>query len=159
MLNLHRSIRPSKRAAPLQRQRGFILMENLLSVAIFAIGAISLLALLALSIADSAQSRYRNEASLLAGNLIAQTLMDIGNLAQYADGQSSGARATWNASVNNALPCYLCGTGGVAGQTNVVVSGNSISVVVRWRTPDEVRKDSSAPAHSFQTLATVQTAQ
>ena len=142
----------------LNKVKGFILMEVLLSVVIFSIGSIALLSLLAVSVADANQAKYRNQAANLATTIISQGMMDITNRAQYGDGNGYAPRASWNVTVGNSLPCYLCGTVSVAEQTNIVVTGNTLNVVVRWRTRDEVAKNAGI-IHEYQTFGILQTSE
>ena len=138
-------------AQPRDKQSGFMLMEVLLSVVLFLIGALAMLNLLAVSVADTAQSKYRNDASQLAGNLVNIISLDSANMANYDDSASAYApKSAWANSVAAALP-RVCSAACPNAQTNVSVNATTRNVVitVKWRTPKE-NSD-----HSYQTLATI----
>ena len=138
---------------PPNAQTGFMLMEVLLSVVLFLIGALAMLNLLAVSVADTAQSKYRNDASQLASNLINIIALDSANMANYDDSASPYApKSAWANSVAAALP-RVCAATCPNAQTNVSVNATTRNVVVtvKWRTPKENAD------HSYQTLSTIST--
>jgi type IV pilus assembly protein PilV len=134
------------------RQTGSALIEALVSVLVFSIGVLSLMALQAVSIKNSADARYRSDASSLAKQIVAQMWVDRSNLDNYAHhptgtlcaftGAASanvGAWVTpvtaWTAQVASLLP------GAGAANTQIVVSTvdgtKQVKVTICWKGPQE----------------------
>jgi len=112
----------------LRKQGGVMLLEALVAILIFSIGIIAVMGMQAVSITQVSQSKYRADAAYLANQLIG--LMWVADKTQLATFASAGgARATWDAMVASTLP---------QGTSNVVVVGQSVTVTVSWRMPDDV---------------------
>lgn len=122
-------------------QGGMVVVESLIAVVIFSFGILGIVGLLATSIKNSAAAKYRNDASLLANQLVGQMwTSDKSNTALKSNFESpAGATyATWKTSVADALPGVDANPPTVAIDVN-----NSVTVTVRWRAPGE------QAAHNF----------
>lgn len=118
----------------LKRQQGTVLLEALVSVAIFAFGFLALMGMQAASVKQTSQAKYRNDASLLANQIIAQVMVDQANVALYDDATAgSPARETWIAQVEGELPN---GTGSIV-YVDTPANPRLLTVTVGWRGPDE----------------------
>lgn len=120
-----------------QPQAGFALMEVLLSVLIFTIGATATLALLLVARQDTVLAKDRNNAAESAQNLVSMIELDRANIANFADGAATPhpSRASWNLAVATLIPCVGCATGT---QTNVAVPvANTVVISVGWRGPKD----------------------
>ncbi len=112
------------------REGGFLLIEALVSILIFAFGMLALLGFQSMAINNTVHGKYRTDASYFANSIIGQMMVDRANVANYADSSSMSAnRVAWDAEVASALP---------NGSTSVSITGGSeVTVVVSWRNPDE----------------------
>ena len=129
-------------------QSGAVLMEALVSILIFSIGIIALMALQAVSIKNSIDAKYRSDASYFANQIIAQMWVDRANIDSYANYTSTVTSActpggtasslanvtTWATQLAAALP------GAVATKQSIVVSTpitgiREVTVMVCWKTP------------------------
>ncbi|HYD81751.1 MAG TPA: hypothetical protein VEC06_18275 [Paucimonas sp.] len=122
-----------KKISPISAQRGVVIVENLVAVLIFAVGMLGLVGLLAASIKNVSAARYRNDASLLANQIIGQMWADDKSNAALKKNYASpdGAQyLTWKSSVSNALP-------GVADNppTVEIDKDNVVTVTLRWKEP------------------------
>lgn len=149
-------------------QRGFTLIEGLVSILIFSIGVLALVGLQTTSIRQSTQSQYRGDASLLANELVggmwAAEGMAINTAsaalahasflaelqAQYAGASGSGGAQymAWFARVSAALP------GTAANQPSVVVNGatGQVTITISWKAPNE---PAAEPVHNFVTATQI----
>ena len=64
-------------------QRGYLLIEALVSILIFSTGILAIFSLQAASIQNSADAKYRADASFLANQIIGYMWGDRANLAAY----------------------------------------------------------------------------
>jgi type IV pilus assembly protein PilV len=71
---------PSRR----QNQSGAMLLEALIAILIFSLGILAIIGLQAQSIRNSAESKYRSDASYLANQLIGRMWVDRANLDTYS---------------------------------------------------------------------------
>lgn len=118
----------------LKLQRGAVFLEALVSIAIFAFAFLALMGMQAASVKQTAQAKYRNDASLLANQIIAQIMVDQNNVAQYGDSVGSApARETWLDQVQSELPN---GTASIA-YVDTPANPRLLTVTVGWRGPDE----------------------
>lgn len=92
----------------LTNQRGSFILEALISIVIFAVGMISLMGMSAQAVNQIGQTKYRNDASYLAQEL-------IGELWVSANAPSAFDYTAWKARVAAALP----GGAGVVGDAPV----------------------------------------
>lgn len=119
----------------MKKQRGMAIVENMIAILIFAFGILGIVGLLAASMKNSASSKYRNDASMLANQIVGQMwTADKSNTALKTNFESpSGANfVTWKTSVTNLLP-------GVAANppTVEIDASNTTTVTVRWQSPGE----------------------
>ena len=138
---------PSRR-----HQQGVSLLEALISILIFAVGILAVVALQAASIRTSNDAKFRADASYLANQLVGRMWTDRANLANYAHNANGAfvcdtrvgttvatpANASLNAwlqTVNATLP------GGTNGAQRVVVDAatNLVTVTMCWRTGNDAR--------------------
>lgn len=124
------------------RQGGFLLIEAMVAMLIFSVGVVALIALQSLSLGNSLHGKYRADAGYLANGIVAQMMADRANVAAYADGAGAppAQRTEWDAEVAAALP---------NGAGSIVMNGTAVTVVVRWRNPDEVS------SHNYAAVAQV----
>jgi|APFre7841882724_1041349.scaffolds.fasta_scaffold02167_4 type IV pilus assembly protein PilV len=138
---------PSRR-----HQQGVSLLEALISILIFAVGILAVVALQAASIRTSNDAKFRADASYLANQLVGRMWTDRANLANYAhnatgafvcDTRVGTAVATpanaslnaWLQTVNSTLP------GGSNGAQRVVVDAttNLVTITMCWRAGSDAR--------------------
>lgn len=121
-----RPVPPSHRA---RRQRGFLLLEVLISAVIFAIGVLALIGLQGRMNRAQAEARDRADAAYLASELQARMWGDLAHLTSYNGCPTSYAACQeWRNKVAAVLP-------GSAGQTQTIsVSGNLVSITLQWKT-------------------------
>lgn len=112
----------------LNGQKGFILLEALVAVAIFAFGFLALMGMEAASIKQATQAKYRNDAAFLANQVISQIMVDQNNFAAY--GGTTATKTAWQAQVAAALP------NGV-GTIDIVTAARTVNVTVTWHTANE----------------------
>lgn len=117
----------------LSKQRGSILIEGLVSILIFSVGVLALMGMQSTAIKNASQAKYRNEAALLASQLLSQMMVDQVNIAEYADGGGSPAREAWSQQVAQTLPN---GVGSVA-YVDTPATPRQATITVSWRAHDE----------------------
>lgn len=138
------------------KQRGSFVLEALIAILLFAIGILAIVGLQAASIGNTANAKYRTDASLLANQVIAQMWVDDKTnatlSANFCGPAVSGVCVTaganylaWASSVAQALP----GVSGVAAPTISIDASNVATVTVYWQAPNE-----NAP-HNYSTVATI----
>jgi type IV pilus assembly protein PilV len=131
----------SRRGSP---QGGFMLLEVLVAMLVFAFGVLSLVGLQAASMKQSSAAKYRTDASLLANELIGRMWTSQRTFATLdADFSTDGpAYETWKQSVEAALP------GAAANPPTVDVEsvpagtpggppGSRVTIVIQWKPPNE----------------------
>jgi type IV pilus assembly protein PilV len=130
-----------------RQQAGSALIEALVSILVFSIGVLSLISLQAVSIKNSADAKYRSDASLLAKQIVAQMWLDRTNLDNYAhhpagttcafSGSASSAAqvTTWNTQVAGALPGASAAKTQI--QVNTVDGTKQVKVTICWKAPQE----------------------
>lgn len=134
------------------KQQGIVLLEGLIAILIFSIGILAIVGLQAASIKNSADAKYRADASLLANQIIGQMWSDQANLASYAHNPTGAAVCSptaaasayanvtnWLANVSAALPGA---TSGIQ-QITIDAATNLVTVRICWQGPQDTR------AHNF----------
>lgn len=116
-------------------ERGSSLLEALLAILIFSLGLLGLLMLLSATLVQSANARYRSEASLLASDLVAQMWTGDRSYtslnARFGDTASNDYQR-WLASVTERLP----GVSKAANAPQVTInSSRHVSVSLQWQSP------------------------
>ncbi len=101
---------------PKRQQRGSFIIESLISVVIFAVGLISMIGLATQSLNQVTQTKARNDASYLAGEL-------VGEMWVNAALPSAFNTAPWVTRVAAALP---------NGVGAVTVAGTQIDITITW---------------------------
>lgn len=141
----------------MRTDRGFTLIEVLVSVVVFSLGVLGLVRLQATAVKMSTDARQRAEATFLADQLLARMLISdpatASTFAHHPDGGScapTGAASTnamvsdWLAQVSATFPA----AGADAQQ--VIVNGNDVTVRLCWQNgPND-------PAHSLEVTNRVQ---
>ncbi|MBT9495136.1 MAG: type IV pilus modification protein PilV [Paucibacter sp.] len=134
--------------------RGFMLLEVLIALLIFALGVLGLVGLQANAVKQSGQAKYRADATLLANELIGQMwVADRSPAALSTNFSSAGGGAAynaWKARVTTALPGAATHPPVVTITTvqplNAIVAGaaasaagltasSRVSISVRWKSP------------------------
>lgn len=127
------------------RQRGSMLLEGLMAILIFSMGVLALVGLQALSIKNSADAKYRVDASYLANQVIGQIWADRGNVGCYGfpaagtcgSPASTANRDAWVASFASAGGTnYLPGADRVA-PSITIGANNLVTVMIRWQAPKD----------------------
>lgn len=116
---------------PQSAQQGVILIEVMVAILIFSIGVLALVGLQASMIKNTAEAKYRSEASYIAQSRIGRIWADAANAATYVEA---------NTNISNLLPS---GTRTVTQPTT-----GQFTVTVTWQAPGET-------AHNFTTTARV----
>ena len=112
-------------------QRGVILIEVMVAILIFSVGVLALVGLQATMIKNTADSKYRSEASYIAQSRIGQIWSDPDNAATYVEA---------NTNISALLP------GGTRTVTQPVPG--QFTVTVTWLVPGQT-------VHNFTTTARV----
>ena len=122
----------------LMKQRGSILIEGLISVLIFSVGVLALIGMQAVAIKNAAQAQYRNDAGLLASQILSQIQVDQNNITNYATDQGSYApKDAWLEHVANTLP----NGNAVITYVDTAASPRLITITLNWRAPNEPSTD------------------
>lgn len=148
MLSLSRRPPPPAGSA----QRGYLLLEVLISIVIFAVGVLGMVGLYAATIKSNGDGKYRMDACYLATTLLSRMQADnrgdlsaLGALYQGGTGTNGSKYTTWRSEVIAQLP-------GVSATVNppTVVFGNvingiappetakrTVTINVFWQLPGE----------------------
>ncbi len=135
--------------------RGFMLIEALVALLIFAFGVLGIVGLQASMTKAQTQSRFRADAALLAQRLIGTMWSDQDTLVNYA---SAGCAAhprcnEWATQVGAALPggatniAVAALPGGIVAATGKVVAAD-VTITITWTPPNEQQ-------HNYTTTAAV----
>jgi type IV pilus assembly protein PilV len=136
----------------IKSQLGFSMVEILVSILILSFGLLGLAALQAVGMKNSHSAYYRNQATIVAHEIIDRIRANPGlanaNVANYAIGINAAPPAgvainlvdlnEWKTHIANTLPT---GKGGVA-----VVNTNDVTVTVQW---DDSRGVNGAATQQF----------
>lgn len=139
-----------KRPVPPRRQgaRGFLLLEVLVAVLIFAIGVLALVGLQAASIRQSGDAKFRADATLLANDLIGRMWVADRTFASLSANFATGGAGfnQWLANARTTLPgvdventtvtINPVAAGGPASAAPGLPS-SLVTVVLSWRPPNE----------------------
>lgn len=146
---------------PLRRpQRGVMLLEALVAIAVFSIGVLGLIGLQSAAIKNTDEARQRAAAAFYANQIIGSMWADVrANLATYAHnaaGSGCGsftASPSANAKVSDwvaAVQKDLNVVSGVSMQQITVDPNNIVAVTLCWKNPGE------SAFHFFTTAAQIQ---
>ena len=130
---------------------GFVLIEALVSIAIFSFALIGLVSLQAASLASATDAKYRSDASYLSTQIIGQLWSDRANVTAYNHRNTGtpclpGGAATTNAVVLSWLAEVAATLPGAASsvQTLSIVpaaapsTATTVTVVVCWKRAQDV---------------------
>jgi len=138
--NLHSSRRCA--AGRRHANRGFMLIEALVAMLIFAFGVLGVVGLQVAMTKAQTQSKFRADASQLAQQLIGAMWSDVTNLPSYATASCSGyARCNeWATRVASALP---------NGAAAVDLSASpEVVITITWAPPNE-------QTHTYTTMSAI----
>ena len=138
--NLHSSRRCA--AGARHANRGFMLVEALVAMLIFAFGVLGVVGLQVAMTKAQTQSKFRADASQLAQQLIGAMWSDVTNLPSYATASCSGyARCNeWATRVASALP---------NGAAAVDLSASpEVVITITWAPPNE-------QTHTYTTMSAI----
>jgi type IV pilus assembly protein PilV len=139
------------------KQQGSFVLEALIAILLFAIGILAIVGLQAASIANSASSKYRTDASLLANQVIAQMwVADKTNatlVTDFCGPAASGVCAAPGANYQawaNAVMQVLPGASSVAAAPSIVIDASNVATItVFWQTAKD-----NAP-HNYSTIVNI----
>lgn len=121
----------------MKSQSGVMLIEALIGILIFSIGILALIGMQATAVRNTADARYRSEASFLATEVIGRMWIDIANLGNFdKDFGPFAPRDAWETKVSVTLPGV-----DLAGATRPTIEVNTVTgevtVTVFWLQPGE----------------------
>lgn len=118
----------------LKKQTGSILIEGLIAILLFSIGILALIGMQSLAIKNASQAKYRNEAGLLASQILSQMMVDQANVATgYGDTGGGATRLAWDTQVSKALPN---GTGSIT-YIDTAATPRQVTITLTWQEHDE----------------------
>jgi len=142
-----------------RRQRGAMLIEGLIAIAVFSIGVLSILAVVLRMTAASADSRYRLQAAQVAESLLSEMRAADPAVRVGAYSEGGPAFAAWTARIRGVTGLPL--TGAAPGTAPLVVafdaSGQVVTVTVNWRAAQDNATDSThgGIAHHYVTTTSL----
>lgn len=133
---------PSRLGRSGRRARGFALIEALIAILIFSLGALGLLGLQVSMMRATSGAKFRADAAYLANDLVGTMWVDATNLTAYRDSCASHVPCSaWTAKVAATLP------GGTADLTIDPATGR-VGITIGWTVPNE-------GAHTFSTTTAI----
>lgn len=122
------------RSITIKQQSGSFIIEALISVLIFAVGLIALMGMAGQAVNQVGQTKFRNDASNLAGELTGQMWVGNATLSNFAvvaddpytdcpDDNAAAAAAAWLIRTKSALP---------QGCASVTVTGAQVDIDISW---------------------------
>jgi type IV pilus assembly protein PilV len=145
----------SKVLHDLRSQAGSMLLESFIAILIFSMGILAIVGMQASAIKNSADAKYRSEASLLANELLGKmwvsnrTQATLQTNFQGGGGTDGAAYTAWYSTVQATLP--QSSTYAPTVSFDPVVLGK-VTLTVRWKAPSE---SASAAAHSYAVIAQI----
>lgn len=136
--HLQSTTRPTVLIAIARKQSGIVLLEGLLAILIFSIGILAMVGLQAVSIKNSTDAKYRNEAAFFANQVIGQMWADNRTSLSTNYASPSGTKyVVWRDEVKNATT----GLPGAAANLPTITFGasNLVTVTVFWQAPQDNR--------------------
>lgn len=132
------------RRAPHRRMGGFLLIESLIAILIFAVGILGLVGLQARMTKAQTEAKTRADAVNLATELRGVMWVDIANLAQYetANCASHSPCANWLAKLRTTLP-----SGGATVARDTTRPG-WVRITITWRLPN-------GQSHTYETVTVI----
>ena len=131
MLDMRHIMNQQKTTPAKSAQKGAVLVEAMIAILIFSMGVLAVVGLQASMVKNTADSKYRADASYIAQQRIGLMWSDPGNLASYLEA---------NTDISALLP---------NGRRTVTqpVAGQFV-VTITWQQPGEAQ-------HSYTTIATI----
>ena len=120
------------------RQRGSFILEALIGLVLFAVGIVALMGMAAQAINDVGQSKYRNDASELAQELVGEMWISAATPAAFNT-------TAWKARVRSTLPV---GTATVS----VRADGVTVDIEVKW---SDKKEAGNTVQHRYLTTAII----
>ena len=117
-------------------QSGMFVIEALISVVLIAIGLVGLMIMAAQAANQAGQSKFRNDASYLAGEL-------IGEMWTSSAAPSGFSTTNWQTRVAGLIP---------GGTGTVTVTGTQVAIDISW--PDH--KEGNSVRHHYRTTAQIE---
>lgn len=147
-------------------QRGFMLLEVLVAILIFAVGVLGLVSLQANAVQQSSLTKYRTDATMLANELVGQMLVGDRSFAALTAGYDSATAGpnytAWKAKAETLLPgadtyAPTVELTQIAPLDNIVAGASApadptlrpstrVTITVRWKLPQDVSGD---PVRSY----------
>jgi type IV pilus assembly protein PilV len=153
---------PTRERVGRAAQRGVMLLEALISIAIFSIAVLGLIGLQSAAIRNAGEARQRAVAAFYANQIIGQMWSDLANLTSYQHYSGGDAPTTakcafsGSASANTevddwakALGQDLNGATAKGMQQISVGAGNLVRVTLCWKNPED------SVYHWFTTVAQI----
>jgi len=111
-------------------QAGFMLIEVMISVLIFAVGVLALVSLQAAMTKAQTEAKVRSDAANLANELLGMMWSDSSNLAGYSDGScaSTSQCAGWQKKVTLMLPSAVT-------QVTTNAATGYVTITLKWTLP------------------------
>jgi type IV pilus assembly protein PilV len=126
-----RSTMQRRAAANSRTGRGFMLLEALVALLIFAFGVLGVVGLQAAMTKAQTQSKFRADAAQLAQQVVGMMWADLPNLNSYTTASCTGYApcSSWVTHVASALP------NGAA--TIAFAAANTPTITITWTPPNE----------------------
>lgn len=137
------------------KERGFVLIEALVAVAIFSFALLGLMGMQALSIKNNADAKFRADAAYFANQIIGKMWVDRTNITSYAyrPAENSCAISTtaptytavsdWLADIAAALPGVSTGSASSYKPQiivdNTALTSTTVTVTLCWRLPNDTQ--------------------
>jgi type IV pilus assembly protein PilV len=142
-----------------RRAGGSFLLEALISVLIVAFAILGSIGMLARSMQNVDDAKFRGEAAYLANSLIGQMWVadrTLANLVAQFDSGAGGAGYTeFKTMVEQRLPNATLLTQEVVVTQGPTPNASNVVITVRWFPPGDVTVMNDANAHRYQTAATI----
>ena len=135
-----------------RRDSGFLLLEVLVAVLIFAVGVVGMIGVQAVSARNATSAKYRSDAALLVNQLIGKMWVSDRTPATLQSNFNTGGTAytAWLASVSAALPGVVANS--ATAPTVAVDSSGVVSVAVYWVAPGEAQ---AGVSHGITTITQI----
>lgn len=136
-----------------KQQSGLMLLEAMISILIFSIGILAIIALQAAAVNAASDAKYRSDASLLANELAGRMRAgDRTPLTLQANFQTGGAAYNaWLSKVQNTLPLVAANPPTVAVNLKIgpTTTSSIVSIRIFWQLP------SQTAVHNYSTIVQV----
>jgi type IV pilus assembly protein PilV len=145
--------------SPPGSQQGAMLLEALVAIVIFSMGILAIVGMQAAAVNNSAESKYRSDANLLANELLGQMWVTnrlpatLQASFQGGAGTNGTAYTAWlgNSTTEGSVRKALPGTTAFPPIVTVDAVTGMVTIVVRWKAPS----DTSATPHMHTVVAQI----